>query len=78
MTEFQIIARNGTIQKMLRMVGFGDNIGSGFSKIMKAWKSVDHSAPTIHEKPDVNELWLTLPLPKELDTVKANYTVIKD
>ena len=26
-------ARNSTIQKMLRMVGFGDNIGSGFRKI---------------------------------------------
>ncbi len=30
-------ARNSTIQKMLRMIGFGDNIGSGFMKIIKAW-----------------------------------------
>lgn len=36
MTEFQILACNGTIQKMLRMAGFGDNIGSVFSKIIKA------------------------------------------
>ena len=60
-------ARNSTIQSMLRMVGFGDNIGSGFSKIMMAWKSLNYPHPTIHEEPDVNEVWLTLPLPDDLD-----------
>lgn len=62
-------ARNVTIQKMLRMVGFGDNIGSGFSKIMKAWKTLDYPAPSICEEPEVNEVWLTLPLPNEVETV---------
>ena len=60
-------ARNSTIQSMLRMVGFGDNIGSGFSKIIKAWKSLGYPHPTIHEVPEVNEVWLTLPLPDDLD-----------
>lgn len=55
-------ARNSTIQKMLRMVGFGDNIGSGFQKIMKAWKSLGYGEPDIHEETNVNEVWLTLPL----------------
>ena len=55
-------ARNATIQKMLRMVGFGDNIGSGFQKIMKAWESLSFASPDIHEEPDVTEVWLTLPL----------------
>lgn len=69
-------ARNATIQKMLRMVGFGDNIGSGFKKIMKAWESLKFSSPDIHEEPDVTEVWLTLPLYKphiEKKPVAASY-----
>ncbi len=31
-------ARNQAMQRMLRMVGYGDNIGSGFMKILSAWK----------------------------------------
>lgn len=55
-------ARNSTIQKMLRMVGFGDNIGSGFRKIMQAWKNIGFPHPEIHEEGDINEVWLTLPI----------------
>ena len=58
------LARNNTVQKMLRMIGFGDNIGSGFSKILKAWKSLRYPTPVILEQPEVNEVWLTLPLPQ--------------
>lgn len=68
-------ARNSTIQSMLRMVGFGDNIGSGFSKIIKAWKSLGYPHPTIHEVPEVNEVWLTLPLPEEVNTVNDGVNV---
>lgn len=58
------LARNSTVQKMLRMIGFGDNIGSGFSKILKAWKSLRYPTPVILEQPEVNEVWLTLSLPQ--------------
>lgn len=58
-------ARNSTIQRMLRMIGFGDNIGSGFRKILSAWKSLGFPHPDIHEEGAVNEVWLTLPLPEE-------------
>ena len=34
-------ARNPRIQNMLRMVGFGENIGSGFPKIIAAWKETN-------------------------------------
>ena len=44
------------------MVGFGDNIGSGFRKIMNAWKNLGLPNPNIHEEDDVNEVWLTLPI----------------
>ncbi len=57
-------ARNATIQKLLRMVGLGDNIGSGFQKIMKAWDSLKYASPDIREESDVTEVWLTLPLYK--------------
>lgn len=31
-------SRNGRMQTILRMVGFGDNAGSGFPAILAAWK----------------------------------------
>lgn len=31
------MARNSKIQNMFRMIGLGDNIGSGFPTILKAW-----------------------------------------
>lgn len=58
------LARNSTVQKMLRMIGFGDNIGSGFSKILKAWRSLRYPTPVILEQQEVNEVWMTLPLPQ--------------
>lgn len=63
-------ARNATIQKLLRMVGFGDNIGSGFQKILKAWDCLKFASPDIHEEPDVTEVWLILPLYKIKPVVK--------
>lgn len=44
------------------MIGFGDNIGSGFMKIIKAWNTLGFNNPEIHEEPEVNEVWLTPPL----------------
>ena len=43
-------------------VGFGDNIGSGFMKIIKAWDILGFNSPEIHEETEVKEVWLTLPL----------------
>lgn len=59
-------ARNSTIQKMLRMTGFGDNIGSGFQKILRAWNTLGFAAPEIRQEEQVNEVWLTLPLTNAL------------
>ena len=67
-------ARNSTIQKMLRMVGYGDNIGSGFTKIMKAWRSLGFDAPKIHEEDEINEVWLTLSLKNVPQNVPQNLT----
>lgn len=55
-------ARNRTIQLMFRMIGYGDNIGSGFQKILAAWKSLGYDMPDLKEYDDIQEVWLTLPL----------------
>ena len=71
-------ARNSTIQKMLRMIGFGDNIGSGFRKILNAWKNLGFPHPDIHEEDDVNEVWLTLPIDSSALNVSDDHVNILD
>lgn len=55
-------ARNQTMQRMFRMVGYGDNIGSGFQKILSAWASESWITPDLHEENEVHEVWMTLKL----------------
>ena len=59
-------ARNPRIQNMLRMVGFGENIGSGFPKIIAAWKETDWGEPELKNKIEVDEVELVLPVPEQL------------
>ena len=49
-------ARNPRIQNMLRMVGFGENIGSGFPQIIAAWKETNWGEPQLINKIDLNEM----------------------
>ena len=56
-------ARNPRIQNMLRMVGFGENIGSGFPKIIAAWKETSWGKPELKNKIEVDEVELVLPVP---------------
>lgn len=53
-------ARNPKIQDMLRMIGFGDNIGSGFPLILKAWKEESWIKPDLNEDRELNEVSLKL------------------
>lgn len=57
-------ARNPKIQNMLRMIGFGENVGSGFPKIIAAWKKTDWGEPQLLNKIDVDEVELVLPVPE--------------
>lgn len=52
--------RNPFIQKMFRMIGFGENIGSGFFKILKAWKEQQWAVPMLEENFATNEVVLKL------------------
>ena len=48
---------------MLCMVGFGENVGSGFPKIIAAWKETNWGEPQLMNKLDVDEVELVLPVP---------------
>ena len=48
------------MQLMLRMVGFGDNAGSGIPTILNAWKQVDWVEPDLCEDTHLNQVTLTL------------------
>ncbi len=77
---------------MLRMIGFGENVGSGFPEIITAWKETNWGEPQLLNKLDVDEVELILPVPSSKfnsagvsdgvpngvsDTAKAIYSHIK-
>ena len=53
-------ARNPHIQAMFRMIGFGENIGSGFPTILEACKKENWRRPLLRERPDLHLVELTL------------------
>ena len=71
-------ARNPRIQNMLRMIGFGDNIGSGYPTILRAWKDEHWRKPTLLDRTELRQVDLTMPmislLPESvLNEMKAHY-----
>ena len=71
-------ARNPRIQNMLRMIGFGDNIGSGYPTILRAWKDEHWRKPTLIDRTELRQVDLTMPmislLPESvLNAMKAYY-----
>ena len=56
-------ARNPKMQDMLRMIGLGENLGSGFPKILDAWKEAKWKAPILEDRLTTEEVRLTLPIP---------------
>ena len=55
-------ARNPKIQNMLRMVGYGENLGSGFPLILDAWKQAGWGTPVLNNKLELDMVELVLPL----------------
>ena len=53
-------SRNPYMQLMLRMIGLGDNAGSGIPTILSAWKQEDWIEPDLHEDTHLNQVTLTL------------------
>ena len=62
-------ARNPRIQTMLRMIGLGDTIGSGFPAILAAWGEEQWRKPDLSENMDLHQvelkLWMISLMPAE-------------
>ena len=53
-------ARNPRIQTMLRMIGYGDNVGSGFPTILDAWRGEKWREPDLSEDSELQQVDLKL------------------
>ena len=58
-------SRNPHMQTMLRLVGFGDNAGSGFPTILDVWKSEGWIKPEWIEDTNLDQVTLVMKLEKE-------------
>lgn len=63
------VARNPRIQTMFRMIGYGDNIGSGFPTILSAWGEENWRKPDLSQNEDLHQvdlkLWMISTMPQE-------------
>ena len=53
-------ARNQRMQHMLRMIGYGENLGSGFPLILNAWQEKHWLKPQLLEQPELMQVKLEL------------------
>ena len=60
--------RNPHMQTMLRMVGFGDNAGSGFPTILATWETEGWIKPELVENTRLNQVTLVLHMKEEVTT----------
>ena len=54
------VARNPRIQTMFRMIGYGDNIGSGFPTILSAWGEENWRKPDLKQNEELHQVDLKL------------------
>ncbi len=54
------VARNPRIQNMFRMIGFGENIGSGFPLILETWEDNNWRFPDLKYNSDLDQVELNL------------------
>lgn len=59
-------SRNPHMQTMLRMIGFGDNAGSGFPTILDTWEKEGWMNPELIENTVLNQVTLVLGMEKEV------------
>ena len=53
--------RNPSLQQMFQMIGAGEKAGSGFPKILQAWREQHWRAPALKENAEQEEVGLHLP-----------------
>jgi len=54
--------RNPYLQKMFQFLGLGEKAGSGFAKILRAWKEQEWFRPLVYEKYDSDLTFVVLPM----------------
>lgn len=63
------VARNPRIQTFFRMIGAGDNVGSGFPTILSAWGEENWRKPDLSEDAELRQvdlkLWMISLMPQE-------------
>ena len=72
-------ARNQRIQNMFRMIGFGENLGSGFPLILSAWNEKHWLKPELIEQRELLQVKLVLSIETkvvEKDVVKEQPDVL--
>lgn len=52
--------RNPSLQQMFQMIGAGEKAGSGFPKILQAWREQDWRAPALEENMEQEDICLRL------------------
>ena len=70
-------ARNPKIQTMLRMVGFGDNAGSGFPAILETWNDNGWVKPQLIEDTVLNQVTLLLSFENQKGEIGDKKSAIK-
>lgn len=71
-------ARNQRIQNMFRMIGFGENLGSGFPLILSAWNEKHWLKPQLIEQRDLLQVKLILSIETKEDKPYTPEFGIKD
>lgn len=76
-------SRNPHMQTMLRLVGFGDNAGSGFPAILDAWEKAGWIKPELIENTSLDQVTLVMKMEKPenvIENVTENVTenVVED
>ena len=59
------------MDEMLRLVGFGDNAGSGFPTILDVWKSEGWIKPELTEDTNLDQVTLVMKMEKKSDDKSA-------
>ena len=65
-------ARNQRMQNMLRMIGYGENLGSGFPLILSAWNEKHWLKPELIEQSELMQVKLVLHIETITNDPKAD------
>jgi len=68
-------ARNQRMQALLRIIGFGEGLGSGFPLILNAWEEKHWVRPELIEEQDLMQVKLVLYIEQEKQHVGVNVGV---